>query len=37
MLEHLKNTDCGTPASLSEERVTLHIDGREVTVPMAHR
>ena len=33
MLEHLKNTDCGTPASLSEERVTLHIDGREVTVP----
>lgn len=33
MLEHLKNTDCGTPASLSEELVTLHIDGREVTVP----
>jgi formate dehydrogenase major subunit len=33
MLEHLKNTDCGTPASLSEERVTLQIDGREVTCP----
>ena len=33
MLEHLKNTDFGTPVSLSEELVTLHIDGREVTVP----
>ena len=33
MLEHLKNTDSGTPISLSEELVTLQIDGREVTVP----
>lgn len=33
MLEHLKNTDFGTPASLSEELVTLQIDGRDVTVP----
>ena len=33
MLEHLKNTDFGTPISLSEELVTLQIDGREVTVP----
>ncbi|MFS4551910.1 formate dehydrogenase subunit alpha [Comamonas resistens] len=33
MLEHLKNTDFGTPVSLSEELVTLHIDGRKVTVP----
>ena len=33
MLEHLKHTDFGTPASLSEELVTLQIDGREVTVP----
>ena len=33
MLEHLKHTDFGTPLSLSEELVTLQIDGREVTVP----
>ncbi|MEG0149986.1 MAG: formate dehydrogenase subunit alpha [Comamonas sp.] len=33
MLEHLKHTDFGTPVSLSEELVTLQIDGREVTVP----
>ena len=32
MLEHLKHTDFGTPERLSEELVTLEIDGREVTV-----
>ncbi|GAB2489648.1 formate dehydrogenase subunit alpha [Comamonas humi] len=33
MLDALKATDLGTPASLSEARITLTIDGREVTVP----
>ena len=33
MLEHLKQTDWGTPERLSEELVTLEIDGRAVTVP----
>ena len=33
MLEHLKQTDWGTPERTSEELVTLEIDGRAVTVP----
>jgi formate dehydrogenase major subunit len=33
MLEHLKETDYGTPARTSAARVTLEIDGNEVTVP----
>ena len=32
MLDHLKQTDLGTPASLSEEMITLEIDGRAVSV-----
>jgi formate dehydrogenase major subunit len=33
MLDHLRETDYGTPASRSTEEVTLTIDGAEVTVP----
>ena len=33
MLEHLKETDYGTPRRESEQEVTLEIDGNEVTVP----
>ncbi|RYX88650.1 MAG: formate dehydrogenase subunit alpha [Comamonadaceae bacterium] len=32
MLDHLKQTDYGTPARTSEKEVTLQIDGVEVTV-----
>jgi len=33
MLDHLKETDYGTPRRESEREVTLEIDGNEVTVP----
>lgn len=33
MLDHLKETDWGTPKRESEREVTLEIDGNEVTVP----
>ena len=33
MLEHLRETDYGTPARTSKIEVTLEIDGNEVTVP----
>ncbi len=33
MLQHLKQTDYGTPRRESEQLVTLEIDGNEVTVP----
>jgi formate dehydrogenase major subunit len=33
MLDHLRETDYGTPASRATEDVTLTIDGAEVTVP----
>jgi formate dehydrogenase major subunit len=33
MLDHLKETDYGTPRRESEQEVTLEIDGNEVTVP----
>ncbi len=33
MLEHLKETDYGTPKRESEQEVTLTIDGEQVTVP----
>ena len=33
MLDHLKETDYGTPKRESEQEVTLEIDGNEVTVP----
>ncbi|CAN7700246.1 formate dehydrogenase subunit alpha [Variovorax sp. LjRoot84] len=33
MLDHLKETDYGTPRRESEREVTLEIDGYEVTVP----
>ncbi|WP_076998926.1 formate dehydrogenase subunit alpha [Variovorax sp. KK3] len=33
MLDHLKETDWGTPKRESEREVTLEIDGQEVTVP----
>jgi formate dehydrogenase major subunit len=33
MLEHLKETDYGTPKRESEKEVTLEIDGESVTVP----
>ncbi|RZL86190.1 MAG: formate dehydrogenase subunit alpha [Variovorax sp.] len=33
MLDHLKETDYGTPRRQSEREVTLEIDGNEVTVP----
>ena len=33
MLDHLKETDWGTPARESAESVTLEIDGQQVTVP----
>jgi len=33
MLEHLKQTDWGTPRRESVEEVTIEIDGRQVTVP----
>ena len=33
MLDHLKETDWGTPRRESEREVTLEIDGYEVTVP----
>jgi formate dehydrogenase major subunit len=33
MLQHLKDTDHGTPRRESEQRVTLQIDGVDVTVP----
>ncbi|SEM15558.1 formate dehydrogenase alpha subunit [Variovorax sp. YR750] len=33
MLDHLKETDYGTPKRESEREVTLEIDGNEVTVP----
>ena len=33
MLEHLKETDYGTPKRASEQEVTLQIDGNQVTVP----
>src|ERR1700712_1916530 len=33
MLEHLKETDYGTPKRESEIEVTLEIDGNQVTVP----
>lgn len=33
MLDALKTTDFGTPASLAEEWISLEIDGREVRVP----
>ncbi|MEO8058434.1 MAG: formate dehydrogenase subunit alpha [Burkholderiales bacterium] len=33
MLDHLKETDFGTPLRESAERVTLEIDGEEVSVP----
>ena len=33
MLDHLKETDYGTPRRESEVEVTLEIDGNEVTVP----
>ncbi len=32
MLDHLKQTDYGTPARVSDKEVTLEIDGNEVTV-----
>ncbi len=33
MLQHLKETDHGTPKRESEQLVTLQIDGTDVTVP----
>ena len=33
MLDHLKETDYGTPRRESEQEVTLEIDGNQVTVP----
>jgi len=33
MLDHLKETDHGTPLRVSEREVTLEIDGMQVTVP----
>ncbi|OUL99508.1 formate dehydrogenase subunit alpha [Variovorax sp. JS1663] len=33
MLDHLKETDWGTPKRESEREVTLEIDGQQVTVP----
>ena len=33
MLEHLKETDYGTPKRESTQEVTLEIDGESVTVP----
>ena len=33
MLDHLKQTDHGTPRRVSNQEVTLEIDGNEVTVP----
>src|ERR1700710_2004627 len=33
MLDHLKETDYGTPKRESEQEVTLEIDGNQVTVP----
>ena len=33
MLEHLKETDFGTPRRESAQEVTLEIDGESVTVP----
>jgi len=33
MLDHLKQTDHGTPKRVSEQEVTLEIDGNQVTVP----
>jgi hypothetical protein len=36
MLDHLKETDYGTP-SASRKEVTLEIDGESVTVPQAPR
>ncbi|HEY8707505.1 MAG TPA: formate dehydrogenase subunit alpha [Burkholderiaceae bacterium] len=33
MLEHLRQTDYGTPKRASEQEVTLQIDGNQVTVP----
>jgi formate dehydrogenase major subunit len=33
MLQHLKDTDFGTPQRESAEEVTLEIDGAQVTVP----
>jgi len=33
MLDHLKTTDYGTPLRVSEQEVTLDIDGVSVTVP----
>ena len=34
MLEHLKETDYGTPRRVSAQEVTLEIDGENVTVPV---
>ena len=33
MLDHLKQTDHGTPRRVSNQELTLEIDGNEVTVP----
>ena len=33
MLDHLKDTDYGTPRRESDQEVTLEIDGYAVTVP----
>ena len=33
MLDHLKQTDHGTPKRASAQEVTLEIDGNQVTVP----
>ena len=33
----IEDLDLGTPAALSESTVTVHIDGKAVDVPGAHR